>query len=47
MKKSLTPKEKQLLAMVGALVVLAGLYGLWTLALIPMRKAGSESKTAV
>jgi hypothetical protein len=42
MKKSFTPKEKQQLAVLGALVAIACLYGLWTLAFIPMRKAGSE-----
>jgi hypothetical protein len=42
MKKSFTPKEQQQLAVVGALVAIACLYGLWTLAFIPMRKAGSE-----
>jgi hypothetical protein len=41
MSKKFTPKEKQQLAVVIALVVLAVIYGLWALAFVPMRKAGS------
>jgi hypothetical protein len=42
MKKPFTPKEKQQLAVIGALVALAVIYGLWALAFVPMRKVGKE-----
>jgi len=42
MSKKFTPKEKQQLAVVIALVALSVIYGLWALAFVPMRKAGSE-----
>ncbi|MBM4163347.1 MAG: hypothetical protein FJ222_02750 [Lentisphaerae bacterium] len=42
MNKSFTPKEKQQLAVIGALVAVAVIYGLWALAFVPMRKDANE-----